>query len=422
MRDGSIIRLTTETQPLISVLTQRHELHVLTMTDRLGIPLLSVCIPSFNRSRHLDALLATLCCEPLIQDQQIEVIISDNCSQDDTEGMLQKWAAKMPIRTNRWSHNIGGSLNILSIPGLASGEFCIILGDDDLFVPGALQSAIAMIKQHPSYDLFAIGYSYQPASRRDEIVDQVLVGGKAPLPGSNYTLGECDGGADQWGEVLSLTDIAANLTAIPSFIFRRNRWIDESTRLVAKITVVESINLSCLEAAFPQSLIWIEMAKSGLVYIDTKAYTYFFIGEQDWFAEKWHAMLLGFCIELAIKMRAANAGEVHVRHYLKLIASDRESFAILFVRNDYTRQVLRPRRTIRELGFSRMAWSHIQSHFYSSLILPRVKYATLLIEIMPAWVAKRENLIAGAPYVVRMIKYSLRLLSRSFLMKLSLGS
>ena len=52
-------------------------------------PLLSICIPTYNRSGYLEQ-----CLESIVHQErfdEIEVIISDNCSTDDTEAVCKKY-------------------------------------------------------------------------------------------------------------------------------------------------------------------------------------------------------------------------------------------------------------------------------------------------------------------------------------------
>ena len=48
-------------------------------------PLLSICIPTYNRSKYLDQCLGALVNQERFDE--IEVVISDNCSTDDTESV-----------------------------------------------------------------------------------------------------------------------------------------------------------------------------------------------------------------------------------------------------------------------------------------------------------------------------------------------
>jgi len=50
---------------------------------------LSICIPTYNRAKELDECLS--CIVPQIMDKDsIEIVISDNNSDDNTEQIIQK--------------------------------------------------------------------------------------------------------------------------------------------------------------------------------------------------------------------------------------------------------------------------------------------------------------------------------------------
>ena len=51
--------------------------------DRTGQPLLSICIPTYNRSEQLRRALESLVGQEGFSE--VEVVISDNCSTDGTE-------------------------------------------------------------------------------------------------------------------------------------------------------------------------------------------------------------------------------------------------------------------------------------------------------------------------------------------------
>lgn len=90
-------------------------------------PLISICIPTFNRCNKVYKLVNDLLLSP---SQQIEVIVLDNCSTDETKETLNK------IDDKRFSfveneQNIGGELNILKVIGLALGKFSVLCLDKD---------------------------------------------------------------------------------------------------------------------------------------------------------------------------------------------------------------------------------------------------------------------------------------------------
>ena len=53
--------------------------------------LLSICIPTYNRSKTLENTLNSLFSNPEFDSNKIEVIVSDNCSTDDTAQVVAKY-------------------------------------------------------------------------------------------------------------------------------------------------------------------------------------------------------------------------------------------------------------------------------------------------------------------------------------------
>jgi glycosyltransferase involved in cell wall biosynthesis len=108
-------------------------------------PLLSICIPTYNRALLLAQTLAHV--RSVCWGDDVEVVISDNCSTDDTQEVIARFAAQFRhFRAIRQAENRGGIPNIGAAIALASGEFTYTLNDDDeLFIEG-LGTAIAVMK------------------------------------------------------------------------------------------------------------------------------------------------------------------------------------------------------------------------------------------------------------------------------------
>lgn len=111
-------------------------------------PLLTIAIPTYNRADHLAGLLAVL--EPQIAERpQIELLISDNASSDNTPEVIAALQRRMPstgaeVAAYRHPENVGADANFVSCYRRARGHFFWICGDDDLIVPGA----IAQVLEH----------------------------------------------------------------------------------------------------------------------------------------------------------------------------------------------------------------------------------------------------------------------------------
>ncbi len=109
----------------------------------MSSPVLSICIPTYNRSHYLKRCLDNIV-EHFKQNPElknmVEVVVSDNCSTDETGVIVHSFAEKIPLLVyTRNQENIGFDRNIKEVVTKASGRYCWYLGDDDLIIPGALK-------------------------------------------------------------------------------------------------------------------------------------------------------------------------------------------------------------------------------------------------------------------------------------------
>ena len=61
------------------------------------IPLISICIPTYNRASFLKDTLDSFVQEPVfLSTEKVEIIISDNCSEDNTAEIVFPYIQKFP--------------------------------------------------------------------------------------------------------------------------------------------------------------------------------------------------------------------------------------------------------------------------------------------------------------------------------------
>lgn len=114
------------------------------MTDNVTFPLLTIAIPTWNRAEFLALNLDQLLREGRDYWDRVEVLISDNASADNTSQVVADAIKRgVPVRYIRNTENIGSDANIAQCFNLARGSFVVIMGDDDLFVDGALHFLLA---------------------------------------------------------------------------------------------------------------------------------------------------------------------------------------------------------------------------------------------------------------------------------------
>lgn len=104
--------------------------------------LLSICIPTYNRISRTSKLVEDILS---YKGNDIEVIVADNCSSDETEVILNN------IKDNRFKYirnksNIGGMPNILNSLNYGSGRFVFLCLDKDRVLPENISLFIKRLK------------------------------------------------------------------------------------------------------------------------------------------------------------------------------------------------------------------------------------------------------------------------------------
>jgi len=110
-------------------------------------PLVSIGIPTYNRAEKLERAVGFV----LAQDyKNIEVIISDNASTDDTLEVCERLCrVDARIRCIRQPTNIGPTANYRAVLQAATGEMYIALADDDWLDPNYVSACLEGLLSAP---------------------------------------------------------------------------------------------------------------------------------------------------------------------------------------------------------------------------------------------------------------------------------
>ncbi len=148
-------------------------------------PLFSVLLPSRNRLALLKFAIESILAQSV---GSWEIVVSDNCSDEDYRGYLAL-LGNSSIRRNpsmrivRTPRPVPVTDNWNNALAHATGRYILMLGDDDALTPGCLARLEALIAQHDEPDvIFAAAYHYcypgaMPAAKPDGYLATV-----APLP------------------------------------------------------------------------------------------------------------------------------------------------------------------------------------------------------------------------------------------------
>jgi glycosyltransferase involved in cell wall biosynthesis len=135
------------------------------MTERRPF-LLTIGIPTWNRSNYVSEAVDMLASEIEKHSLQndVEIFISDNGSEDDTQAAIKERAALYPyVRYMRNERNMGVKFNVLQVLRLAEGKYATMIGDDDRLVEGALLAIIQKLRDNPELPALFIqhaGHNY----------------------------------------------------------------------------------------------------------------------------------------------------------------------------------------------------------------------------------------------------------------------
>jgi glycosyltransferase involved in cell wall biosynthesis len=110
--------------------------------------LVTIGMPTYNGARFLADSLDSL----LDQDYpNWELVISDNCSTDDTEAIARSYVTQFPqIRYYRSPVNRGAAANFNRVLELATGPYFVFAADHDLWAPTFLSRCVARLEASPA--------------------------------------------------------------------------------------------------------------------------------------------------------------------------------------------------------------------------------------------------------------------------------
>lgn len=119
-------------------------------------PLVTLMITTYNQEAYLECAIKSA----LAQDyENLEVVVADDCSTDETRGIAQKYSANTRLKYHRNSINLGKTKNYRHcLYNLAGGEWALNLdGDDYLTDNHYISFAMEQIGLYNNVVLFTAG-------------------------------------------------------------------------------------------------------------------------------------------------------------------------------------------------------------------------------------------------------------------------
>jgi len=229
--------------------------------------ILSICIPTLNRSNLLEVFLENLQRQAKDHLHLIEIVVANNDSNDSTETVVKN--SPLSIVYGKQPSTVGFTKNVLfATTELASAEYVWVVGDDDLILPGAIERILQSITAAPDVDYHYLNFGWIDFQQRTHVVRQQ---GGQPDDGYFKRL-QCD--ATDWKLLARLEDLISlpsdNISAVFSGIFcfvtKRQFFIDAIDTLKPS----DSLDGSSTEIGdcFPHALLTLpRLAGQPIAYI-----------------------------------------------------------------------------------------------------------------------------------------------------------
>jgi abequosyltransferase len=118
--------------------------------------ILSICVPTYNRSRFLKEQLIRFSAFDSSIYEQVEILISNNCSTDNTKEVVKSFLGEFPFIYHENEENQGMDGNFLTCFELATGKYIWLLGDDDFIEESGLKNLLSYLDKKEEYGLVHI--------------------------------------------------------------------------------------------------------------------------------------------------------------------------------------------------------------------------------------------------------------------------
>lgn len=109
----------------------------------VDFPILTICIPIYNRIEYLDRMLERFLEDKDLFQESIYLFVSDNCSEQDLESCCLKYRNQgLKLEYSRNVSNLGSNGNFLKCFEHVRGRYTWLLGSDDVPVKGFLRRLV----------------------------------------------------------------------------------------------------------------------------------------------------------------------------------------------------------------------------------------------------------------------------------------
>lgn len=326
---------------------------------------LSICIPTYNRVKSLEKLLTEIYhqIEPL-NSKEVEVLVSDNFSSDETFDVSKKFLNEEGFIYHRQPENYGAVRNVIDVVDMATGKYCWLIGDDDYLHTNAITDVLEMLsKTNCNYKAYFVNTYFVSDSKRDKIYNNI------GEPVGNRQIPLFNDEVFNSGEYLfEYYDSPGLFTTLINFIFTKEAW-DKSLKLLGKDKFMGSMFHNC-HTTFPHSVIWSNFIISEPVFFHSNPVLYFFVGQQNWF-DKWNAMCITSVLELSLIFERNGGDKKMIKRYQTIVMNRfiGEFYAFIERDDEFLKQVFDLEYFLNNYYSTQSFWKVISTKVSTSYLI-----------------------------------------------------
>lgn len=117
-------------------------------------PLVSVLVPAYNHEAWVNETILSVI-NQTYGYENIQLIVTDDCSTDDTAAILGELAAKFNFELIIHKKNIGLPSTLNEMISLSKGKYITICASDDIMILDRIENQINILKKNPDIDILA---------------------------------------------------------------------------------------------------------------------------------------------------------------------------------------------------------------------------------------------------------------------------
>ncbi|NLO42601.1 MAG: glycosyltransferase family 2 protein, partial [Bacteroidales bacterium] len=141
------------------------------------LPLVSVCIPTYNASA---TILDTLSCVINQTYTNLEIIICDNCSNDDTVSLIENVSDhRIKLSVNPENFGMVGNFNI--VLSKTSGKYVKLLCADDIISPDCIEKQVKVFLENPDQHIVMVAAEKHVINQKGDFLFRKKFPGKTGI-------------------------------------------------------------------------------------------------------------------------------------------------------------------------------------------------------------------------------------------------